>query len=186
MGQSPLAHQLSFSNHRAQIDDLETPYTTYCSKYCCGFDSWDPVQSNPKLASIIETFSAAHPPPLTTADPPIWTLDALFLLPKARLKYYKKLYNRLLKSTTPGRSDHRLLIGALDKLDGLLDTLDSRANVQVGSSSRESIPPPQESEDEVVIDMRTRSVIDQVVQNGVNEGDQSETSSARGSSFSNR
>lgn len=27
----------------------------------------------------------------------LWTLDGLFLLPYARLKYYKKLYSRLLK-----------------------------------------------------------------------------------------
>ena len=80
----------------------------------------------------------------------------LFLLPKVRLKYYKKLYNRLLKSTTPGRSDHRLLIGALDKLDRLLSTLEDRANFKVGTFSLPS--QPAESVDEVVIDMRTHSM----------------------------
>lgn len=38
----------------------------------------------------------------------------------------------MLKSTTPGRSDHRLLVGALDKLDKLLDTLDAREVIKVG------------------------------------------------------
>ncbi len=90
--------------------------------------------SNTRLPSIIAAFSTALPPPtsLITSpdDPPLWTLDALFLLPKLRLKYYKKLYSRLLKSTVPGRSDHRLLVGALDKLDGLLDTLEQRAQIR--------------------------------------------------------
>ena len=85
------------------------------------------------------------------------TLDELFLLPKGRIKYYKKLYNRLLKSTTPGRSDHRLLSSALDKLDKLLATLDNRMELRVGDDApAPEAPPPIETEDEVVIDMRTR------------------------------
>lgn len=86
--------------------------------------------------------------------------DSLFLLPKGRLKYYKKLYGRLLKSTAPGRSDHKLLVGAVDKLDALLDTIEHRETVRVGGSDD---PPPQQApvedfEDEVVIDMRTQSM----------------------------
>ena len=104
-------------------------------------------------------FSSSNPPPLPPnsaphpAAPHLWTLDDLFLLPKDRLGYYKKLYSRLLKSTTPGRSDHRLLTGALDKLDGLLDTLDHRASVRVDAGYNQPSPV---TEDEVVIDMRTR------------------------------
>lgn len=80
----------------------------------------------------------------------VWTLDDLFLLPKERLLYYRKLYSRLLKSTTPGRSDHRLLTGALEKLDGLLSTLDEKAGIHVGADA------PLQTEDEVVMDLRTR------------------------------
>ncbi|KIK91017.1 hypothetical protein PAXRUDRAFT_831199 [Paxillus rubicundulus Ve08.2h10] len=122
------------------IDDLERPYTTYADKYRAGFDDWEPVKSNPKLGGVLETFSASDPPPSTVVqpsqlrDPSLWTLDALFLLPKGRLQYYRKLYSRLLKSTTPGRSDHRLLTGALGKLDGLLTTLDNRTHIKVGES----------------------------------------------------
>lgn len=109
-------------------------------------------------------FSSSNPPPLPTyapahpSEPIIWTLDELFLLPKGRLKYYKKLYGRLLKSTSPGRSDHRLLTGALEKLDKLLAAIESRANIRVGGTAPkgEAPPPPIETEDEVVIDMRTR------------------------------
>jgi len=61
-----------------------------------------------------------------------WTLDGLFSLPRARLKYYKKLYTRLLKSTQPGRSDHKLLTGAVEKLDSLLAILSERERVIIG------------------------------------------------------
>ncbi|ESK89306.1 gef1 [Moniliophthora roreri MCA 2997] len=144
------------------VDDLEGPYANYCEKFCTGFDEWEPVQSNIRLGPILATFSAANPPPLVThPDTSLWTLDALFLLPKARLKYYKKLYSRLLKSTQPGRSDHRLLVEAVEKLEKLLATLDERENVKAGSpaTSPTSVPPVLEPEDEVVIDMTTRSPV---------------------------
>jgi len=132
------------------IDDLDRPYTTYCQKFSTGFDQWEPVKSNTKLPGVLEAFSTASPPSITAiqssqlADPSLWTLDALFLLPKGRLLYYRKLYNRLLKSTVPGRSDHRLLTGALEKLDDLLETLDGRCQVKVGHSppaSSSALPP---------------------------------------------
>lgn len=179
---------------RYQIDDLETPYTNYCYKYCCGFDNWELVSSNTRLPSIIAAFSTALPPPtsLITSpdDPPLWTLDALFLLPKLRLKYYKKLYSRLLKSTVPGRSDHRLLVGALDKLDGLLDTLEQRAQIRVTSTQSPSNEPPiLQSEDEVVFDLRTQResaahspAPSAPVQSDADATPNSSSSSARGSS----
>ncbi|KAJ7181743.1 hypothetical protein C8R43DRAFT_870034 [Mycena crocata] len=120
------------------IDDLEAPYTIYCARFCSGFDEWEPVQSNQRLPSVMSSFSATNPPPSwassSDSEAPTWTLDGLFLLPKSRLKYYRKLYSRLLKSTTPGRSDHRLLVGALDKLDKLLDTLETREQIKVGAT----------------------------------------------------
>jgi hypothetical protein len=139
-----------------QIEDLEAPYTKYCSSYMTGFDSWDPVQSNSRLASTLATFSALHPPPLPAgsdphpSEPPMWTLDSLFALPRQRLKYYRKLYGRLLKSTQEGRSDHRLLVGAVERLDHLMQMSDDRAAVNILSVA----PPPPEMEDEVVMDMR--------------------------------
>lgn len=173
---------------------MEAPYTTYCTKFCCGFDTWQPVQSNLRLSATLSTFSAALPPPQSTpSDGSTWTLDTLFLLPKARLKYYKKLYNRLLKSTAPGRSDHRLLIGALDTLDRLLGTLDSRASVHVGQtvSSPSTDRAILEAEDEVVIDMRnqnpspsTKTITSLHASDNVDTAPGSESSSVRGSSFS--
>ncbi|PFH54561.1 hypothetical protein AMATHDRAFT_72337 [Amanita thiersii Skay4041] len=138
------------------IDELDGPYSSYCSKYCCGFDDWEPVKSNNKLADILRTFSASTPPPSvssSSADDPLWTLDGLFILPKGRLKYYRKLFGRLLKSTPPGRSDHRLLVGALDKLDTLMAMVESRSSITVGHMSHSL----SESIDEVVVDFRPPS-----------------------------
>lgn len=107
------------------------------------------MQSNPRLASILEQFSATNPAP---SDSGVWTLDGLFLLPRSRLKYYQKLYNRLLKNT-----DNRLLIGAVDTLNLLIATLDSRQTIQVGDQNSVFPPFPLETEDEVVVDMRTEA-----------------------------
>ncbi|KAG6888678.1 hypothetical protein C0995_006668 [Termitomyces sp. Mi166 len=180
------------------IDDLQGPYSNYCSKYRCGFDVWEPIRSNAKLTSILITFSASNPPPSSVIasnanNSPTWTLDALFLLPKARLKYYKKLYGRLLKSTAPGKSDHKLLIGALETLDLLLTTLESRSSIRVEEYDTTSPTPPRpngEPTEEVVIDLRTQSVIEQQDKQNydgrlsADTNAESESSSARNSSVS--
>jgi hypothetical protein len=115
--------------HFPQIDDLEAPYTRYCTTYTTSFDTWDPVQSNPNLPAVLEELSNNIDPPSGSDR---WSLDLLFGLPRVRLKYYKKLYARLLKSTQAGRSDHKLLVGANEKLDDLLEIMDSRRGVRVG------------------------------------------------------
>ncbi|KAF7310974.1 hypothetical protein HMN09_00640700 [Mycena chlorophos] len=175
------------------IDDLDGPYTIYCTRYCGGFDDWEPVQSNARLPSIISGFSATHPPPSWAmsldSETPTWTLDGLFLLPKARLKYYRKLYARLLKSTTPGRSDHKLLVGALDKLDKLLDTLENREQIRVGDAppapefaAFQLADPPLPITAQGNSSVSPRSTINGLADVDGNGG--SETSSARGSSLS--
>ena len=106
------------------------------------------MQSNSRLAGILEQFSATHPAP---SDSGLWTLDGLFFLPRIRLKYYQKLYNRLLKNT-----DNRLLIDAVDTLNTLIVTLDSRQIVRVGNRNPAVLAPtPLDIEDEVVIGTRT-------------------------------
>lgn len=135
---------------------METPYENYAAKFCTGFDQWDPVTTNTKLPNIISTLSSAIPPP-SAIESGVWSLDDLFILPKARLKYYRKLYSRLLKSTSPGRNDYKLLVAAVEKLDFIMDTIDSRVSILVDGTSRSAksdLP-----EDEVVIDLRTQSVI---------------------------
>ncbi|OJA17640.1 hypothetical protein AZE42_10855 [Rhizopogon vesiculosus] len=123
------------------IHDLNRPYTMYCQKLTTGFDQWEPVKSNVKLPRVLEAFSEYNPPSIAAiqssqlANPSLWTLDALFLLPKGRLLYYRKLYNNLLSSTTLSISDRRLLTVALEKLDYLLETLEARSQVRVGNNT---------------------------------------------------
>jgi hypothetical protein len=78
---------------------------------------------------------------LSPDKPQEWTLDKLFALPLKRLQYYKKLYSRLLKTTSPGRSDHRLLVGANETLDKLIATCEERRNQLIGDSGDHDIPP---------------------------------------------
>lgn len=172
-----------------QIDDLEKPYTTYCDRYTSGFDTWSPILGNDKLPDILRSFSEENPPPpssvstLNPNDVPTWSLDSLFLLPKSRLKYYRKLYNRLLKSTTPGRSDHRLLQNALEKLDRLLGTLDMRADIQVGSTASAEVvtsPLATLATEEKVIDLRALSTGSQPVVT-IKEPEPEPSTSTRGS-----
>jgi len=132
---------------------------------------------------VLATFSATLPPPTPSTNEgfPIWTLDELFLLPKGRLKYFKKLYGRLLKGAQPGRSDYKLLASAAETLDKLLDILDARANVKAGSS----MPTAPETEDEVVVDFRKQAAAHKKLGPPPTETTTgSETSSARGSSQS--
>ncbi|KAG9001080.1 hypothetical protein FRB93_012460 [Tulasnella sp. JGI-2019a] len=121
------------------IEDLEAPYSRYCNSFTAGFDSWDRVQSNPALQPLLDEVTNAHPPTPADGVPLTWTLDSLFILPRLRLKYYKKLYARLLKSTQPGRSDHRLLVSANEKLDGLILVINDRLNYRVGESEPSQI-----------------------------------------------
>ncbi|CAE6335918.1 unnamed protein product [Rhizoctonia solani] len=118
------------------IDDLEAPYTRFISAYAAGFDTWRPVQQNPNLARILGDLTNT----LTPEDPHEWTLDKLFALPVQRLKYYKKLYSRLLKTTSPGRSDHRLLVSANETLDRLMATCEERRNKLIGDPVDHDLP----------------------------------------------
>ncbi|KAK0524606.1 hypothetical protein OC834_005466 [Tilletia horrida] len=120
------------------IDDLDGPYTRFCDNFFSNFDNWPAVQSNSKLPVLLAEISQ---PPADGSAPifsdrkrqpdEAWTLDGLFSLPHVRLKYYKKLYARLLKSTQPGRSDHRLLVLANEKLDELLERSKSRITMSL-------------------------------------------------------
>ena len=134
------------TNCPMQIDDLEPPYTRYCDGYATAFDTWAPVQSNPNLGPILSELSNSIPPSQYAASlDPVWTLDNLFLMPATRLKYYKKLYTRLLKSTQAGRSDHKLLMGANERLSKLLETVELRSSIHVGDGDLPPPPPPRTS-----------------------------------------
>jgi hypothetical protein len=103
--------------------------------YLTGFDSYNPILQNKLLPGILDDVSKTSPP-----TPPLqrWTLDALFLLPYARLRYYRKLYTRLLQSTSEGRSDHRMLHDASRRLEALVTDIEARLECDV---SEEDAPP---------------------------------------------
>lgn len=119
------------------ISDLSPAYSRYAAAFLGGFDSFEPVQCNPKLGPILEEVpyprSLPSPPELELlgvpalrdgiAPPP--SLDQLFMLPICRLGYYKKLYSRLLRSTKEGRSDHQLLVSSNKAILGLLEACEA-------------------------------------------------------------
>ncbi|WFD36526.1 hypothetical protein MCUN1_003409 [Malassezia cuniculi] len=128
------------------IDRMEQPYAKFFSVYFQGFDNWEPVTSNESLAKIFAALNKESPRdgsgkaasssrPITDA----WTLDSIFRLPLCRVRFYKRLYARLLKSTQPGRSDHRLLVGANERIDKLLALAKEREGMSVSGASRASM-----------------------------------------------
>ncbi|RXK37597.1 hypothetical protein M231_05139 [Tremella mesenterica] len=125
------------------IDDLEIPYRKYTSTYLMGFDTYPAVMKNTLLPNILVEISSSNPPPQPLSR---WTLDALFLLPFTRLRYYRKLYARLLRATKEGRSDHRLLLVATERLDSLISQIESRLELDVSEDTTPdpaiSPPPP--------------------------------------------
>ncbi|WFD32151.1 hypothetical protein MSPP1_003196 [Malassezia sp. CBS 17886] len=125
----------------AWIDKLDEPYTRYCHVYMVDMDRWAPIQYNPDLPRILA--AASQELPRVDASDPVhphdtgapWTMDAFFRLPIARLRFYKKLYSRLLRSTQPGRSDYDLLRTANEKLDALLELAHRQESVSVLASN---------------------------------------------------
>lgn len=143
------------------VDELATPYGKYVNGWS-GAGGWtrDPVtKSNPSLQPILDGLpwpTSVPEPPIelfpgapnssddtATFDPqgdPHASLTTFFALPYARLGYYKRLYGKLLKSTAPGRTDHRILSGAQEKISQLLDEGQARWSVWVDGV--EPLPPP--------------------------------------------
>ncbi|KAG0141712.1 hypothetical protein CROQUDRAFT_725495 [Cronartium quercuum f. sp. fusiforme G11] len=126
------------------IYDLEPIYGRYCSpRGWAGAGGWsrDPsVMSNPILRDILAT----TPWPASLAPPPaeifpgvpyphddIWTIDkqgvphatltTFFALPFARLVYYRRLYEKVLKTCQHGSPEHRVVQDASTRLSNLLD-----------------------------------------------------------------
>ena len=107
-----------------------------------GFSSYPPVTRNALLPNILSDISASTPP---TPPHNQWSLDALFILPFARLRYYRKLYSRLLRSTQEGRSDHRLLLAANQRLEMLVSEVETRLEVDVGEDDAVNTSAPGSS-----------------------------------------
>ena len=127
------------------------PYVAYCTKYTSGFDGWNPVLTNSRLSVVLRTFSSSNPPPLTSSsEEPVWTLDMLFSLPRDRVKYYYKLYGKLLRNAMRGGSTDKLLTAAVEKLGDLDAKLEQRFTSEPHSLLRREDELNAE-EDEVII-----------------------------------
>lgn len=112
------------------------------------------MTQNPLLPAILSEISVSNPP-----TPPLaqWTLDALFLLPFTRLRYYRKLYARLLRSTKEGRSDHRLLVVANQKLESLVSQVESRLEMDVADEEQGSLNGDGASRDQTYAERERQS-----------------------------
>ncbi|WFD07199.1 hypothetical protein MVES1_002558 [Malassezia vespertilionis] len=122
------------------VDKLQTPYTRFCSVRVHGLDALPNIQQNKELFRILSQVTAEIPP----TNGGVWTLDALFDLPIARIGFYKKFYARLLRNTEHGRSDHALLQSANEKLDNIFLLAQQRASAptQPPVYFRALSPPP--------------------------------------------
>ncbi|ODN96427.1 hypothetical protein L198_04141 [Cryptococcus wingfieldii CBS 7118] len=153
------------------IDDLEPAYLMYTSNFLTGFDTYPPVSANAALPGILEEMSASSKP-----VPPLdrWTLDALFVLPYTRLRYYRKLYTRLLRSTKEGRKDHGLLMAANDRLDKLAETVELRLEMDVSDKDGDAMSPQDQQQRELgsVISSARNDVFDALSLNEEMKDDQ--------------
>ncbi|WVO15823.1 hypothetical protein L204_103485 [Cryptococcus depauperatus] len=118
------------------VGDLDPVYHRYCISYFTHFDSNAHVSKNKILSARINEYSKSCPP----SPPSIqWTLDELFLLPYRRLKYYKKMYMRLLKNSKEGQNVYDLLTNANQRLDSLLREIEARLGMDVNDQEEEQI-----------------------------------------------
>jgi hypothetical protein len=101
--------------------------------FLTGFDTYPAVARNTILPVILDEISVSLPPPAPLAR---WSLDALFILPYQRLRYYRKLYARLLRNTKEGRSDHRMLVSANQRLDVLVSDAEARLEFDVNDEDQ--------------------------------------------------
>jgi hypothetical protein len=115
------------------IPEIEPAYARYIKTFSIGFDAFPPVRANPQVSAVLSriVWPASLPRPSSELDE-IVTMDVLFELPGERLRYYKKLYDKLLKSTQEGKSDHLLLVKANEKLDFLLVGMEEARMRRVG------------------------------------------------------
>lgn len=98
------------------------------------FNTYPAIVNNEKLAEILAKVSTTLRP-----VPPLdrWTIDTFFLLPYARLRYYRRLYQKLLDSGTEVGNDQRTLQDARDTLDRIISSVRERLDMDVNLVEKE-------------------------------------------------
>ncbi|RIA94808.1 hypothetical protein C1645_817512 [Glomus cerebriforme] len=114
------------------VKEMEGPYSTYCKNYRRGVDLWPEIDNNLNLQQTLNVISAKRNKPVT--------LDYLFEAPLKRIRYYKKLYMRILKSSEPGRPDYDILVNANKRIDNLIELEKKAKETNKQRSNIEDIP----------------------------------------------
>lgn len=117
-----------------QVEDLTAPYERYAAIYLSGFNTYPVIVNNEKLEDILAKLSATLRP-----VPPLdrWTLDTFFLLPYARLRYYRHLYQKLLDLGIEGSNVMPLLQDARNTLDRIISSTRERLDMDVNQVERD-------------------------------------------------
>jgi hypothetical protein len=117
-----------------QVEDLTAPYERYAAIYLSNFNTYPAIVNNEKLDDILAKVSTTLRP-----VPPLdrWTIDTFFLLPYARLRYYRRLYQRLLDVGIEGRNDQPMLQDARNTLDRIISSVRERLDMDVNQVERD-------------------------------------------------
>ncbi|KAI8372051.1 hypothetical protein EDC96DRAFT_552231 [Choanephora cucurbitarum] len=94
------------------VRDLEIPYANYSRSYIPNLGQRQDIAENKAIQSVLQELSSSASYDLT--------LESLFNAPIQQLKYYKELYNRLKEGTSPDRTDYRVLMRAIEKIDTVI------------------------------------------------------------------
>ncbi|KAI7875136.1 hypothetical protein K492DRAFT_240441 [Lichtheimia hyalospora FSU 10163] len=95
------------------VDDMHVPYTSFCENFAAESDIC--TKTEPALERRLKEISMRTNRQVS--------LSSLFSAPMEQLRYYKALYTRFLESAQPGRSDHKLLIKTIQRIDTTLEAM---------------------------------------------------------------
>ncbi|OBZ86929.1 hypothetical protein A0J61_05017, partial [Choanephora cucurbitarum] len=104
--------QWATNSNDLQVRDLEVPYTNYSRSYIPNLGQRQDIAENKEIQSVLQELSSSASYDLT--------LESLFNAPIQQLKYYKELYNRLKEGTSPDRTDYRVLMRAIEKINTVM------------------------------------------------------------------
>ncbi|CAG8505774.1 983_t:CDS:2 [Acaulospora colombiana] len=123
------------------IDEMEGSYTDYCLEFQQVIGILPEIEGHVALQQALSDISAEINLPVS--------LGFFTEMPMKRIRYYKRLYSRMLNLTEPGCSDHEILLTANNRIDALIElgkrsgalTQNGKARVLADIPARNSSPP---------------------------------------------
>ncbi|KAI8082903.1 uncharacterized protein BX664DRAFT_185671 [Halteromyces radiatus] len=112
------------------VDDMEIPYANYSRSFIPNLNQRQDILANRSIDQLLKDLSQSASYDIS--------LESLFNAPIQQLKYYHGLYNRLLESADPSRSDFQHLTKATRSLETIL----SLSQKSVSSKSGLPVLPP--------------------------------------------